>query len=69
MSEPLIGILVSVLVAFGIAQIAVSTRRLKQLDVSLIQLYTGAISTLMLFLYLGTDGIIAGKIPFTGITW
>ena len=64
--------IVCAVVAFGMALIAVSTRGLKEMDVSLIQFYYGLVSSLMIGIYMLGSSISTGVIPFSDVslaTW
>jgi hypothetical protein len=51
------------------ALIAVATRGLKEMDVSLIQFYYGLVSSLMTGIYLLFAANQTGVIPFAAVTW
>ena len=51
------------------ALISVATKGLNRADVSLIQLYYGIMSTLIIGVYMLVNGIITDKIPLYGLSW
>jgi len=63
------GIITCCIVAFGMALIAVATKGLNGVDVSLIQFYYGVVSCGMIGGYLLVFSIATGTIPFSGCTW
>ena len=56
-------------VAAGLASLAVMTKALNVIDVSLIQFYYGLVSCVMIVCYMTVAALTSDYVPFRGIRW